>query len=174
MYILPMTKNCFKKRILQNDWIQLKNLLIYGPLVPGLSIYGKMTIIKFFLIPKYIYICSILPTPKELLKELSKILSLFKFLWKGVEKVTRASVINEYEEGGQRMVDLECMVKSLRLAWLKRFFSGTNGTWKSYLQHILSSVGGLFFFNCNYNDNLRLHNYFSILSGTFVMVVAIL
>ena len=49
------------------------------------------------------------------------------------------------------MVDLECMVKSLRLAWLKRFFSGTNGTCKSYLQHIVSSVGGLFFFNCNYN-----------------------
>ena len=49
------------------------------------------------------------------------------------------------------MVDLECMVKSLRLAWLKRFFSGTNGTCRSYLQHIVSSVGGLFFFNCNYN-----------------------
>ena len=65
--------------------------------------------------------------------------------------MTRASVINEYEEGGLRMVDLECMVKSLRLARLKRIFSGTNGTWKSYLQHILSSVGGLFFFNCNYN-----------------------
>ena len=115
----------------------------------GLSIYGKVTIIKSFLIPKYIYVCSILPTPNELLKELNKI--LFKFLWKGVDKVTRASVINEYEEGGLRMVDLECMVKSLRLAWLKRIFSGTNGTWKSYLQHILSSVGGLFFFNCNYN-----------------------
>ncbi|CAH3173730.1 unnamed protein product, partial [Porites lobata] len=66
-------------------------------------------------------------------------------------KVTRASVINEYEEGGLRMVDLECMVKSLRLAWLKRIFSGTNGTWKSYLQHIMGSVGGLFFFNCNYD-----------------------
>ena len=49
------------------------------------------------------------------------------------------------------MLDLECMVKSLRLAWLKRFFSETNGTCKSYLQHIVSSVGGLFFFNCNYN-----------------------
>ena len=49
------------------------------------------------------------------------------------------------------MVDLECMVKSLRLAWLKRIFSGTNGTWKSHLQHVLNSVGGLLFFNCNYN-----------------------
>ena len=53
----------------------------------------------------------------------------------------RALVINEHEEGGLRMVDLECVVKSLRLAWLKCIFSGTNGTWKSYLQHILSSVG---------------------------------
>ena len=75
----------------------------------------------------------------------------FKFLRKGVDKVTRASVINEHEEGGLRMVDLGCMVKSLRLAWLKRIFSGTNGTWKIYLQHIMSSVGGLFFFDCNYN-----------------------
>ena len=104
---------------------------------------------QIFLIPKNIYVCSIIPTHNKLLKELNKI--MFKFLWKGVYEVTRASVINKYEEGGLRMVDLECMVKSLRLAWLKRIFSGTNGTWKSYLQHILSSVGGLFFFNCNYN-----------------------
>ena len=55
----------------------------------GLSIYGKVTIIKSFLIPKYIYICSILPTPKELLKELNKI--LFKFLWKGVDKLKPSS-----------------------------------------------------------------------------------
>ena len=64
---------------------------------------------------------------------------------------TVPKIINKYEEGGLRMVDLECMVKSLRLAWLKRSFSGTSGTWKSYRQHIVSSVGGLFFFNCNYN-----------------------
>ena len=95
-----------------------------------------MTIIKSFLIPKYIYICSILPSPKELLKELNKI--QFKFLWKGVDKITRASVINEYKEGGLQ-------------EWLISICSGTNGTWKSYLQHLLSSVGGLFFFNCNYN-----------------------
>ena len=70
---------------------------------PGLSIYGKVTIIKSFLIPKYINVCSILPTPKEWLKELNKI--LFKFLWKEVDKVTRASVINEYEGPGRAKND---------------------------------------------------------------------
>ena len=47
---------------------------------------------------------------------------LFKFLWNGVDKVTRVSVINDYEKGGLKMIDLESMVKSLRLAWLKRLF----------------------------------------------------
>ena len=115
----------------------------------GLSIYGKVTIIKSFLIPKFVYACSVLPTPIELIKELNKL--LFKFLWKGTDKVKRVSVINEYEEGGLRMIDLECMVKSLRLAWLRRIFSGINGPWKSFLQHLLSPLGGFFFLACNYN-----------------------
>ena len=44
------------------------------------------------------------------------------------------------------MIDLECMVISLRLAWLGRIFNGINGPWKSVLQHLLSPFGGFFFF----------------------------
>ena len=115
--------------------------------------------IKSFLIPKFVYACSVLPTPKELIKPLNKL--LFKFLWKGTDKVKRVSVINEYdhEEGGLRMIDLECMVKSIRLAWLRRIFNGMNGPRKSVLQHLLGPFGGFFFcffflfvfFACNYN-----------------------
>ena len=36
----------------------------------GLSIYGKVTIIKSFLIPKFVYVCSLLPTPKEIVNQL--------------------------------------------------------------------------------------------------------
>ena len=49
------------------------------------------------------------------------------------------------------MIDLETMVKSLRLAWLKRIFSENDGTWKNYLLHLLKSFGGYFLFHCNYN-----------------------
>ena len=31
----------------------------------GLSLYGKVAIIKSFLIPKFVYVCSVLPTPNE-------------------------------------------------------------------------------------------------------------
>ena len=76
---------------------------------------------------------------------------LYKFLWNGTDKVTRLSTINEFEKGGLKMIDLECMIKSLRLAWFKRIFSENEGTWKNYLRHLLLGLGGLFFFSCNFN-----------------------
>ena len=95
-----------------------------------------------------------LPTPKELIKQLN---TLLKFLWKGTDKVKRVSVINEYEEGGLRMIDLECMVKSLRLARLIRIFNGINGQWS--MEKLPTTPFGplrrffffFFFFACNYN-----------------------
>ena len=74
---------------------------------------------------------------------------LFKFLWKGVDKVTRLSAINEYENGGLRMIDFETMVKSLRLTWLKRIFNENDRAWKSYIRQI--QYGGFYLFHCNYD-----------------------
>ena len=65
----------------------------------------------------------------------------------------RVSVIKEYGEGGLKMIDLDTMVKSLKLAWLKRVFNENDGTRKRYLKHQLISVGGLFYINCNYDVN---------------------
>ena len=47
--------------------------------------------------------------------------------------------INDYEKGGLKMIDIECMIKSLRLAWLKRIFSSSRGTWESYNVSVSSS-----------------------------------
>ena len=49
------------------------------------------------------------------------------------------------------MIDLESMIQSLRLAWIKRNLGTNGGTWKSYLRHLLNWFGGLFSFHCN-ND----------------------
>ena len=49
------------------------------------------------------------------------------------------------------MIHLETMVKSLRLAWLKRIFSENDGRWKNYLHHALKGYGSSLLFHCNYN-----------------------
>jgi len=92
----------------------------------GLSLYGKVTIIKCLIVLKFVYVSSLLTTPKGVIQELNRL--IFKFLWKVVDKVTRLSEINDYEKSGLKMIDLEIMVKSLRLAWLKRIFSENDGT----------------------------------------------
>ena len=104
----------------------------------GLSLYGKVTVIKSLLIPKFVYVLSLLPTPKEMVKELNRL--LFQFLWKGRDKVTSASAINDFEHGGLRMIDMDSMIVSLRFAWLCRIFSENSGTWKNYLCYLLESL----------------------------------
>ena len=44
----------------------------------GLSIYGKVAVIKSLIIPKFVYIAPLLPTPKDAIRELNQV--LFKFL----------------------------------------------------------------------------------------------
>ena len=119
-----------------------------------------MTVIKSFLVPKFVYVSSSLPTPKKLVKDLNKL--LFKILWKGTDKVTRASTINDFEHGGSKMIDIDSMIVSLRLAWLKRIFSEKGGTWESYLCYLLESFDGLFFINCNYDlkDYTKLSQFY--------------
>ena len=48
-------------------------------------------------------------------------------------KVTRLSAINTLEEGGIKIIDMESMIKALRLAWLKRIFNNNDSTWKFYV-----------------------------------------
>ena len=68
----------------------------------GLSFYGKVTIIKALVIPKMVYLFSIIPTPEVVATELNRI--LYKFLWNGTDKVTRLSTINDYEKEGLKMI----------------------------------------------------------------------
>ena len=45
------------------------------------------------------------------------------------------------------MVDIESMIKSLRLAWLKRIFGDNSGAWNNYLGYLLKETGSLVLFN---------------------------
>ena len=85
-----ISKFCTKKMLLR-DWTESKNLQTLFWSLRGLSIYGKVTIIKSLTIPKLVYISLFLPVPKENVKELNQM--IYKFFWKGTDKVTRLSTI---------------------------------------------------------------------------------
>ena len=80
----------------------------------GLSLFGKVTIIKSLLLPKVLYISSILPSPLEFIKALQSI--IYNFLWKGPDKIARTAVINDVEFGGLKVTDFTTSIMSLRLS----------------------------------------------------------
>ena len=84
----------------------------------GVSILGKVLLIKTLFLSIFTYIMSIMPTPDNIIKELQAM--LFKFLWNGRDKVKRSSTYGDYNKGGLRMPKVETVIKSLRLAWLQR------------------------------------------------------
>ena len=91
-----------------------------GPLEGYLN--GKVTIIKSLVIPKFVYLASLMSTPNNVMVELNRL--LYKFLWNGMDKVTRLSTRNEFEKGGLRMIDLVCMIKVARNSFQHLNFDG--------------------------------------------------
>jgi len=109
----------------------------------GLSLYGKITIIKSFLLPKMLYKFSVLPTPEAFIKQLNTI--IYNFLWKGPDKMARLVVINNIEYGGLKLADLETSIKSLRLAWLGRILSKARNRGSRLLIIYLKTLGEYFY-----------------------------
>ena len=117
----------------------------------GLSLLGKVSIIKSLLLPKLIYIFSILQPPPEFVALIQT--TIYKFLWKGPDKIARKAAVNSLDNGGLNLTDLETSIKSLRLAWISKIFTSESLPWKSYLKYLLKPFGGFFFLHCNYNIN---------------------
>ena len=115
----------------------------------GLSLYGKVTIIKSLLIPKMLYVFSIPPTPEDFIKQLNSI--IYNFLRKGPDKIARLATINDLKHGGLDLIDIETSVKVSRLAWIGRLFSEGSLPWKAYINHLLEDFEGKFLFRCNYD-----------------------
>ena len=85
----------------------------------------------------------------------------YRFLWnnKG-DKIKRTVLINEYENGGLKMVDLSFFNKSLKTTWIRKCLDTSNhGKWKEiYIVFLeLEKHGGSLIFkgNLNKTDSLK-------------------
>ena len=84
----------------------------------GLTLYGKVLIIKSLGLSTLIYSISNVNVPKEIVSMVKD--KLFRFLWKNKkDKIKRTSMYQHLSTGSLRMVDIEPTIKSLRLAWIK-------------------------------------------------------
>ena len=115
----------------------------------GLSLHGKATIIKCLLLPKMMYVFSVLPTTDDFIKQLNTI--IYNFLLKGPDKIARVAARNEEKCGGLNLKDVGIQIQSLRLARISRLFNDSLHPWKAYINFLLKNFGGKFIFRCNYD-----------------------
>ena len=117
----------------------------------GLTLFGKVLIIKCVGLSNLVYSISNLNVPEEIFAMVKN--KFFRFLWKNKrDKIKRTSVYQDYCEGGLRMVDIELAIKALRLAWIRRRLFSEKSSWKTIPDHFFSKQGGLnFLLRCNYD-----------------------
>ena len=86
----------------------------------GLSLLGRIQIVKTFAIPKFIFRASVLPISKDLIKDADSL--FYYFIWNGIDKVKRNVMISEVEKGGLNMLDIDSMVRTRRVICIKKIF----------------------------------------------------
>jgi hypothetical protein len=81
-----------------------------------LTYIGKVTVIKTLALPILVQCLTVLPNPPEsILNDIEKI--FYKFLWNGKkDKIKRSVIINEYEEGGLKMPNIQSFYKALKMS----------------------------------------------------------
>ena len=108
-----------------------------------------------------LYVSAILETPEEIIKQVERM--VYKFLWKGPDKVTRLSVINSLKNGGLNLTDRETQIKAMRLSWISRVLDERVSQWKSYFTFNFKKYEGtlLLKFNFDVKDlNLSLNGFY--------------
>ena len=115
----------------------------------GLTLLGRIQIVKTFAIPKFMYKASLISVSEDLIRDVNKL--LYGFIWKGNDKIKRSALINDIENGGLKMLDLHSMIMSQRIITLKRYFEEYCSPWKNILNIFLGEVGGKFILYCNFD-----------------------
>ena len=116
----------------------------------GLTLLGRIQIVKSFILPKFLSKAALIAVSEELIKEVNSL--IYRFIWKGNDKIKRSTLINDIEDGGFRILDIKSMIQAQRVMLLKRFVDEENKSfWKIILDYFLSPIGGKFILKCNFD-----------------------
>ena len=80
---------------------------------------GKITVIKRIAVPKLNHFLGLPNSSVEIIKRLKNL--CYDFLWKGgPDRIKRSVIVQGYEKGGLRMIDIENIIDALKISWIRR------------------------------------------------------
>ena len=125
-----------------------------------LTLFGRVMIIKTLGLSQIIYSASKFDVPDGTVGTFKK--KLFNFIWrKKKDKIKRTGLYQDLEKGGIGMVDVDLMLKALRLAWIPRLMTAGKRNWCTIPNHCFRKRGGggglNFLLRCNYDTKYLEH-----------------
>jgi len=116
-----------------------------------LTLLGKITVLKSLAASQLVYLLSPLQSDSNAINEIDKL--FYQFLWNGRgDKIKWKVMINDYGDGGLKLIDLISFTKSLKAAWVKKCLGTTyKRKWKFFFDLHLQNCGPENMFSCNLN-----------------------
>ena len=110
-----------------------------------LTLIGKITVIKSLAASQLVYVLSPLPSSQPYLKQIHQI--LYNFLWDGKgDKIKRSVMLNEYKDGGLKMLDIQSFNCALKTKWVQKYLDDSNhAKWKLFLTILLRNMTANYF-----------------------------
>ena len=123
----------------------------------NLTLYGRITLAKSFILSKFLYVSAALVVPVDIIKKVNSM--IFKFIWNGKpEKIKRNVLIREFEEGGLKAPDFEVMITAASYKWFKACVENDDKLWNVLSKYYMDKANIRLALICNCNFNTKTLN----------------
>jgi len=118
-----------------------------------LSILGRVLVVKAQAIGQLQYMANSICVPKNVTKEVKKL--IYRFVWKGVDKIKRNNASKPLHKGGINLPMLDNIMAAAAVQWLKKRKCKPDRPWAKFMDADFRKIGGYTGFN---NSRLRKDN----------------
>ena len=126
-----------------------------------LTPFGKVTVIKTYLVSQCVHLMSTLPISESFLREVNHL--FYNFLWNGKpDKIKRSTANLKYIEGGINMINIFNFEKALKVSWMKKLISKPNSQWHKLINILYKDLNMILTHGDQWFDKIthKIHNQF--------------
>ena len=124
-------------KITLNNKIQTVKKIIFSWQHRKLTLNGKVTIIKSLLMSQFIHVFNTIPITDEFKKTIEDL--VYTFLWNSkTNKVKKSVMIQDFCEGGHRMVDVYSVITTQKLKWVKLYLNNHKCLWRNLMEGLIN------------------------------------
>ena len=135
-----------------DDKIKKLEMMLHWWKARNLTLMGRVLIVKTLGVSQFSFLASVLHIPESVIKKVNT--CIFHYIWKGkTDKVKRDIMIQDYKDGGYKMVDFKMIVESGKIDWIKRFLSNISADWKILMFAFCKKENLSLFFQGNFDEN---------------------